>query len=894
MARARAIILCLAFAPGAAAQAPDPGAAKVEIDVDGRMDEAAWSAAVVVSEFVQGEPVEGVPARESTEARLLFAEDAIYVGARLMERGRIARQLVRRDEIGQADYFEVAFDPNRDRRTGYQFRVTAAGVQRDAYLFDDNQADASWDAVWESAVSVDDDGWTVEMRIPWSQIRYEPGSRPQTWGVNFVRWRVEAGEQTYWALIPRNIHGRVSFFRPVEGIRVPAARRRVEVRPYALARARMAPAEPGDPFVDRREVDLQAGGDLRYGLGSAFTLDATLNPDFGQVELDPAVINLSAFETFFSERRPFFVEDARIFDFSLGGFRNQLFYSRRIGREPQGRPPPGAERVDMPDQSTILGAVKVTGRTAAGLSAGALAAVTAREEGVATMGTGGAATETVTFVAEPRTWYGVLRGTQDLRQGATRFGGIATAVGRELPGDRSFDFLPSTAFTAGIDLEHMWGDREWAVEGYLTGSLIRGDSTALIAVQRSSTHYFQRPDGDFTVDSARTSLAGASWELEVERRSGTHWTGGVSVGQTTGGFEVNDLGYSGDGESVGLGANVAYSEITPGRLFRSYQVGLSTFQNWRGALLRDLTDVGSWEREHKEGSIWLDAEWTFNNFWGGFFEYAYRPEVLSDVATRGGPLVVRPSNQKLELRLNTDRRKPISFDLEGEVERGEAISSINVGAGVTWRPAPRLELEIEPGYQAMTVGDQYVTALDTLPYGPTYGVHYLFGDLDRRSLSLETRLDVTFTRALTLQLYARPLLDAGDFTAYKRLDRPATFDFTRLAPGTATDPGGGGAPAGCAGGTICEAGGVQYVDLDGDGLVDASFDDRDFNLVSLRGNAVVRWEYRPGSTVYLVWQQRRSERRSFGDFDFSRDRADLLGVRPDNVFMVKVSYWLGV
>ncbi|HUG39695.1 MAG TPA: DUF5916 domain-containing protein [Longimicrobiales bacterium] len=867
-----------------------------EIRIDGLLDEPAWEGAPVVTDFVQGEPVEGAAAEQPTEVRLLFDDEAIYVGARLAEPGgRIARQLVRRDETGQADYFEVSFDPNRDRRTGYQFRVSAAGVQRDAYLFDDDRQDDSWNAVWEAEVAVGRDGWSVEMRIPWSQVRYEPGSRPQTWGVNFVRWRVAAGERTYWALVPRNQHGRVSFFRAMEDVRVPDGARRLELRPYALGRTHSGPAEPGDPFFGGRETDIQAGVDLRYGLGSAFTLDATLNPDFGQVELDPAVINLSAFETFFDEKRPFFVEDARIFDFSLGGFRDQLFYSRRIGREPQGSAPEDATHADIPDQSTILGAAKLTGRTTGGLSLGALAAVTAEEEGVAAFaGDEPGASSQRAFVAQPRSWHGVARARQDLRAGATTVGGILTAVGRELPGDRSFAFLPSSAYTAGVDFEHMWGDREWAVEGYLAGSMVRGDSVALVEIQRSSNHYFQRPDGGFTVDSGRTSLAGASWEVGVERRSGEHWTGGVSVGRATGGFEVNDLGFSGSSESMGVNARVRYREVQPGRLFRSYEVELTTFQNWRGAVLESPLDGAAWKREHKNGSVWTRGQWTLNNFWGGRFEYAYRPEVLSDVATRGGPLMVDPANQKIELRGNTDERKRLSFGAGGGYETGEAVRALDFEVGVTWRPVARLELELEPGFEVATVRDQYVATLDTLPYAPTFGSHYLFGELERRSVSLETRLNVTFTRDLTLQLFARPLLDAGEYTSYKRLDRAASFAFTTLETGAPADLDGDGAPATCAGGALCEVDGTQYVDLDGDGAIDGSFGDRDFNLVSLRGNAVVRWEYRPGSTLFLVWQQRRSDRRPFGDFDFARDRADLLDVHPDNIFILKLNYWLGL
>jgi hypothetical protein len=905
--------LCVAMAPALAAQGEAAGAARgggepraalhaaerlQEIRIDGRLTEDAWKDAQKIQEFVQGEPVEGVAPGARTVVRILYDEQAIYIGARLYEAdpSRIARQLVRRDETGQADYFEVMLDTNLDRRTGYLFRVSAAGVQRDVYLFEDNQQDASWDAVWASEVHVDSLGWSLEMRIPWSQLRYPPSDGPQIWGVNFARWRVAAGELTYHRLIPRNQHGRVSFLRPMTGIRPPRGIRRLELRPYVLARSHMGRAEPGDPFFAGRETDAQAGADIRYGLGTAFTLDATVNPDFGQVEVDPAVINLSAFETFYAERRPFFVEDARIFDFRLSGFRNMLFYSRRIGRQPQGGPPADAAFADVPDRSAILGAGKLTGRTSTGLSLGALAAVTGRESGRAFYpGAGPAGQDSMaSFPVEPRALHAVLRARHDFRQGASTVGGMVTAVHRDLPADGALDFLPSNAFAGGVDFEHMWADREWAVDGFVAGSLVRGDSLALMRIQRSPNHYFQRPDSRHQVDSTRTALAGANWRLGIARRSGQNWTGSASVGQLTSGFEINDLGYSQASEQVDANLSVTYRQIEPGNFLREYRIRASTFQNWRPDALRRPLNGDAWQQAHKGGSIWVDTNWTLNNFWEGFAEVAYRPEVLDDVATRGGPLMLSPANYKVEGRINTDRRRAVSLEFDAKYESGAAFTAREVGFEVRWRPAPRFELAVEPEYRMRSGGDQYVTAFDDAEFTPTFGRRYLFGDLERRSVDMETRLAVTFTRSLTLQLYAQPLLEAGRYTAYKQLAAPGTFDFHVLEPGVARDRTGDGRIDACEGGRICYAGGWQYVDATGNGDIDHTFSDRDFNVVSLRGNAVLRWEYRPGSTLFLVWQQRRFDRRPFGDFDLGRDPGDILDLHPDNVFIVKLNYWLGL
>jgi hypothetical protein len=864
-----------------------------EIRIDGRLTEDAWRAAPAIDDFVQGEPVEGAEPQARTVVRVLYDEQAIYVGARMYEPNpsRIARQLVRRDETGQADYLEVMFDPNLDRRTGYAFRVSAAGVQRDAYLHQDSEEDDSWDGVWASAVQIDSLGWTVEMRIPWSQVRYEPSDEPQTWGVNFVRWRVSAGELTYHALIPRNQHGRVSFFRPMSGVRAPRHVRRIEVRPYVLARGRTGAAEPGNPFFTGRETDARTGMDVRYGLGTAFTLDATVNPDFGQVEVDPAVVNLTAFETFFSERRPFFVEDARIFDFELSGRRSRLFYSRRIGREPQGGAPAGAVHSEVPDGTTILGAAKLTGRTAGGLSLGALAAVTGEAEGRALYGETG---EIQAFVAEPRTYQTVLRTRQDLRDGQSTVGAIAAGLRRDLPGDGSLDFLTADALAGGIDFEHMWGDRTWAIDGFVAGSLVRGDSTALIRIQRSPNHYWQRPDSRHAVDSTRTSLAGANWRLGVARRSGRAWTGNVSIGHLGPGFEINDVGFSSATEHIEANASIAYRDIEPGRLLREYRVQLSTFQNFRTAAMDRPLDPDSWRDARQAGSIWVDVNYTLNNFWEGYAEVAYRPEGFDATATRGGPLLRSPVSRRLIARINTDRRQAMSVGTSADYQWGEAFSTFETDLDLRWRPAPRFELGVNPELEIQTTRNQYVSTFDDDAFTATYGRRYLFGDLERRTLSMETRVAVTFTRDLTLQLFVQPLLDAGRYTAYKELSAPRSFDFRTLEPGDPADRSGDGLIDACLSGDICFHEGRQYVDATGDGTVDHTFVDRDFNVVSLRGNAVLRWEYRPGSTLFLVWQQSRFERRPFGDFDPRRDHRDILDVHPDNVFIIKVNYWLGL
>jgi hypothetical protein len=434
----------------------------VSIQVDGRLDEDVWQAAPSYADWVQKEPVEGSPALNDSRVWLLYDENALYVGVINYddEPHGIARNMARRDApyAGRSDYFEVMIDPNLDQLTAYRFRVTAGGVQTDRYLYEDDREDSAWDAVYESPVTVDENGWTAEFRIPLSQIRYETADTAQTWGIQFGRRRATDNELTRFSFVSKLRPGRVSQFGRVTGLVLESTPRRFEALPYIVTQSHRGVAEAGDPFFDGSDTDARVGLDMSYGLGTAFTLDATINPDFGQVEADPAVVNLTAFETFFREQRPFFVEDARVFDYSLSGGQNSLFYSRRIGRSPHGGDSGGADFEDVPSATSIRGAAKLTGRTNGGLSLGALVAVTEEEQGSAYFA---APDEFRPFSVEPRTTYGVVRAQQDFREGQSRVGGIATVASRSLPESGVFDYLPSGAYSAGVDFEHSWGNREW-------------------------------------------------------------------------------------------------------------------------------------------------------------------------------------------------------------------------------------------------------------------------------------------------------------------------------------------------------------------------------------------------------------------------------------------------
>lgn len=860
-----------------------------EIQIDGVLDETDWSAARVFSGFTQQEPIEGRPAEYDTEVRVLFGDEAIWIAARMYDSdpASIEKRLSRRDGHATVDNFSVHLDPNLDGLTGYSFRVSAANVQGDTYFYDDDKMDGAWDAVWASAVKIDDQGWTAEMRIPLSQIRYQSSDDLQTWGINFHRFRVANNERSYHSLVSKTRQGRVSQMGRMENVRVSRPSRRLEIRPYVVSSLHQGPADAGDPFFDGSDAGGRIGADISYGLGAAFTLDATINPDFGQVEADPAVINLSAFETFFPEQRPFFVEDARVFDFSLSGGRNKLFYSRRIGRSPRGGAPSDTDFSDVPSNATILGAAKLAGRTQSGLSIGALAAVTADERGRGLYQDG----STGSFLVEPRSEFGVFSVAKDFNGGTTQIRGIGTAMRRALPEDGSFDWLPSSAFNAGLRFEHQWADRDWSVYGFFAGSHVRGSETAMERIQTSSTHYLQRPDATrFSVDPALTAVSGRDWRLQLNKSGGEHWTGAVWVAEVSELFEISDLGFSTNAERLDGGFRFGYREIQPGSIFRDYNISLNSFHNWSHEALDDVWSVDSWHNARTSGNYSLNLNGQLLNYWGFRANFTYNPQKMDRRATRGGPMMVGPASRRMSFNVNTDRRKQFHVGGNVQFERDEIGSGRHreLRVDLNVKPSDNLQFSVRPSYETSRSGDQYVTATSTLPYAPTFGTRYLFADLERTTFSMETRVDWTFTPTLSLQLFAQPLLSSGDYLQYKQLSASQSFDFDEFTPGTAASAG-----AQCST-SICEVDGEQFVDFDGDGNTDYSFSDRDFNVRSLVGNAVLRWEYRPGSTIFLVWQRQQVGRASNGTFDFGRDWGALFDAPADNRFIVKVNYWLGL
>ncbi|HEX9710474.1 MAG TPA: DUF5916 domain-containing protein, partial [Candidatus Thermoplasmatota archaeon] len=438
-----------------------------------------------------------------------------------------------------------------------------------------------------------------------------------------------------------------------------------------------------------------------------------------------------------------------------------------------------------------------------------------------------------------------------------------------------------------------------SLSGFLAGSHVQGDSTALIRLQRSGNHYRQRPDATRQeLDSTATSLGGINWRLGLERQNGEHWTGSVWAAQVTDGFEISDLGYTQGSEKLDLGARVGYREISPGRVFRSYGVNFMTFHNWSHEALDEPGSWRSWRNAYTVGNFNLSGRGTLRNYWGGDLNFSFSPDHYNFGLTRGGPVMLDLGSWNVRTGLHTDSRKAVSYRANLNLRRGfeDSGNQFSVSGTVSVRPSPRLEIQLQPEYSSQYEAAQYVTSTSELPYEPTFGRRYLFGELERTTVSMETRVSVAFTPKLSLQLFAQPLLSSGDYVAYKQLAAGRTFDFDRFTPGRLVTDGSG--PS-CSGGRICEevledGSRIQHLDFDGQGGTDFAFGDRDFNVRSLVGNAVLRWEYRPGSTLFLVWQRRQAGRLQTGEFDFGRDLGGLFDAPTDDRFILKVNYWLGL
>ena len=861
------------------AKAPDPSAQKTvqavqtngTINVDGVLEEKVWKTKGY-SDFVQSDPIDGATPTEKTEVWVAYDKEAIYVAARLYDSNpeSITSRLGRRDDFVESDWFIFAVDPYYDRRTGFQFAVNPAGSIVDWTLYNDEWNDTTWDGVWESKTHIDDVGWTVEIRIPYNQLRF-PKKEEYVWGVNFKRVIKRKNEKLSFVWVPKEENGYVSRFAKLTGIRGISPRRHIEFLPYSVGEAQFSPEESGNPFQTGKDFLGNAGFDLKIGLKSNLTLDTTVNPDFGQVEVDPAVINLSAYETYYQEKRPFFIEGANIFDaFGRGGVNNvnninwsspSFFYSRRIGRAPQGYVSRNGY-VDYPDRSTILGAFKLSGRIGSGWNFGFINVLTSRE--YAEIDAEG---QRFQEEIEPFSYYGVLRTQKDFNEGAQGLGFMATSVVRDLNNENLESTINKNAFSFAIDgWTFLDKNRTWVINGWLGSTRVDGSQDKILNLQQSSIHYFQRPDATHVeVNEEATSMNGWGGRFAINKQKG-RFLFNAAFGLLSPGFDPNDAGFQfGSSDIINAHLLSGYDWPHPGKVFRSVYIAGGVFRNY------DFGGNKTWD-----GCLFL-FEGQLLNYWGFNTMFAYNPKTISNDLTRGGPLALIPAGYQINLGMDSDSRKPIFISADTSLySRPTEGQSWDGEVSIHWKPRSNISLSFGPSYYNRKSKIHWVTSVNDYMMTATFGTRYVFGRLDQKVLSSEIRLNWIFTPKMSLQLYLQPFLAIGKYDEFKELSEPKTYDYNIFGEDEST---------------IAYSDETYTVDPDGPGpAADFPFYNPDFNMKSLRGTIVLRWEYHPGSLLYLVWTQNRADYTHPGDFNFSRDLGDLFTAPGDNIFLIKFSY----
>jgi hypothetical protein len=843
------------------------------IIVDGLLSEAIWQRSSV-SDFIQVDPDEGAPACFQTEVWVAYDDDALYVAARLHDASpdSILTRLGRRDEGTDSDLFQVDLDTFHDHETGFSFTVNPSGCMRDETLFNDSWRDDSWDAVWETGVLIDERGWTTEIAVPFSQLRFQDSENPE-WGVNFSRLVKRCNESSSLVLFPKNESRYVSLFAHLSGLRGLKPSGRIEILPYSVGRGEFLEVEEGNPFNDGSELSGVAGLDFKLGIGSNLTLDGTVNPDFGQVEVDPAVVNLSEFETFYEEKRPFFIEGSDIFMFGVGGatnywgidwFNPMFFYSRRVGRAPRGE-----ERhdgfVEIPDASTILGAAKLSGKLGNGWSMGVLQAGTQRE--FAEIDDSGTKYKDE---VEPLTSYTVVRGQKRLNGGKRSIGFIGTSVIRDIEDPLFAEEVSERAFTAGLDgWTFLDEEKKWVITGWSGATYIQGGEEAILSLQEDPQHYYQRPDARHVrLEPDATSLSGWGSRVCLNKEKGNSIVN-VALGALSPGFDTNDAGFHMFGDKITGHIVAGYNWFEPGKVFRKKTLGVATARSF---------DFG-WRRVSEEYLGLFECQ--FSNYWSFFCLGGLFPESADNYLTRGGPLSRHPLGRWGEFHLNSDSRKKIEIGLRGDTYRNDAGSrDHSFGGRITLKPLSHIRMSLHPSYSKVSKVAQYVDYWEEPFATHTYGSRYVFAAMEQKTFSLGMRVNCTFSPRTSFQLYAQPLISVANYRDFKEFAKPDAYEFN---------------PYGEGGSTIVYTDDGYEVDPDGAGPAEPFwFEDPDFNYKSLRLNAVFRWEYRPGSTLYLVWTQLRENEDDPGRFDFSRDWRNLLGTKPENIFLVKVTYWLSL
>lgn len=845
-------------------------------EINGILDDEAWKEGSWGGDFKQWEPYNLRESSQKTEFKILFDENNLYVAIKSFDTSpdSIVRRLTRRDN-SDGDMVALIFDSYYDLRTGFWFGVSAGGVKIDEMMSNDgNNEDPSWDPNWWVKTAVNEEGWTAEMKIPFSQLRFDKNSG-DVWGLEVIRVLYRKNETSIWQPIQKDAPGLIHLMGEMTGLGKVKSRKILDITPYGVAKTERYKSEAGNPFATGKGSKLNMGLDAKIGVTNNLTLDLTVNPDFGQVEADPSVVNLSAFETFFEEKRPFFIEGNNITNFGIGigdgGLGNDnLFYSRRIGRRPQGDAESFGGYIKMPVNTSIIGAAKLTGKSKKGLSVGFLEAVTAEEK--AEIDTNG----TRTFqTVEPLTNYFIGRVQKDINSGNTIIGGMVTGVNRDMKnlpfiGDESANLinrLPKTAYTGGFDFTQYFKKKTYMFNVNAAFSQVHGTEWAMLRVQQSSARYFQRPGSYISLDSSRRTLSGSGGRVQFQKSGNGHFQFLTAFLWKTPGFEINDLGYQREADQLLEVFWVGYRLWEPKSFYKSVNLNFNQYSTWNFAG-NHLMDGGN-----------INGNINFKNYWqaGGGMELNINR--VSNTFLRGGPLMKVPGTVNGWFFFQTDNRKKLilSADANFSTMQQNGSHNISVSPGLTYKPSNTLRLTLSPSIaksfnELQFIGNKELGNSD----------RYLFGSIDQNIVSFSFRLNYNLTPDMTLQYWGQPFIASGKYYDFKYITNPVASDYhDRFAVYTSRQ---------------IELVDNEYYSIDEntDGSADYTFDKPDFNVREFLSNLVIRWEYNPGSSVYLVWSQTRNGFNPDGTMEYFNNLGDLFSYRPHNIFLVKLSYRFGL
>lgn len=836
-------------------------------EIDGLLNDTAWNLVDWGKDFIESRPDENTQPDHQTKFKILYDQKSLYIGVRCYDKepDEIVQRLTRRDGF-DGDWIGFFIDSYHDKRTAFGFIITAAGVKADVFESNNgNNEDESWNPIWYTKTNVDAEGWTAEMRIPLSQLKFGK-SKEQIWGLEVMRRLFREEERSVWQRLPVDTPGFVSEFGELHGLKNIEPQKQLEIQPYTVGRVETFEAEADNPFRDGNDAEITAGLDAKIGITNDLTLDLTINPDFGQVEADPSRIALDGFQIFFQEQRPFFVENKNIFDFRISRSEagntfgsDNLFYSRRIGRSPQGSVNTvDGDFVDQPDTTPILGAAKFSGKTKDGWSIGVLESVTSRR--YATVDNNG---DRRKVEVEPLTNYAVGRLQKDFNDRNSYIGGIVTSTNRE-DLTEGLDFLHKSAYSGGFDFKHQWNERDWYVGGNIIWSHVEGSQEAIQRTQESITHLFQRVGASHVeVDTTRTAMTGTGGNIQLGKVGDGHWKFETGATWRSPELELNDIGFQRQADDMRHYTWIGYQTLRPDSTFRKVGINYNHWMVWdfEGNTNQMQFNTNSWQN--------------WKNNWFTNIGFNYRPLLYSNFALRGGPRLRRSPEYSFWNGINTDRRKKLRFSVfhNGSKAFDDSNSSYYIEAGFSYQPTNALRISAFPSYNINNDKLQFIDNLDV--NGTT---RYLNGEIAQRTLSMSFRFNYTINPNLSIQYWGQPFISRGRYTNFKHVTDPMAKNFDDRITAYSDNQ-------------ISFSNETYTIDEDLDGNSEFSFGDPDFSFIQFRSNLVIRWEYIPGSEIFLVWSQDISQSgdpseglfKSLGDNVFG-------GEKPMNIFLLKATY----